>query len=85
VRGATWNDIVDLAIWEVLEAGLSAPQVTRRISALLGDLLADLPAERHAPLLRYQRRLQTAVSGSVEPQEVGSWLVGDRQGIGGAG
>ena len=65
VRGATWNDIVDLGIWEVLEAGLSAPQVTRRISALLSDLLADLPADRHAPLLRYRRRLHAAVTESV--------------------
>ena len=84
VRGATWNDIVDLAIWEVLEAGLSAPQVTRRISALLSDLLADLPAERHAPLLRYRQRLHAAVTESVNPTDAGLWLVGDSQGIGGA-
>ena len=83
VRGATWNDLVDLAIWEVLDAGLSAPQVTRRISALLDDLLADVPAERHAPLLRYRQRLQAAVDASVGAQNAGPWLVGDRQGIGG--
>ena len=71
------------AIWEVLEAGLTAPQVTRRISALLDDLLADLPAERHAPLLRYRQRLHAAVTESVNPQDAGPWLVGDRQGIGG--
>ena len=82
MRGVTWSDIVDLGIWEVLEAGLSAPQVTRRISALLGDLLADLPTERHAPLLRYRRRLHAAVSESVKPQDAGPWLVGDSQGIG---
>jgi len=83
VRGVTWSDIVDLAIWEVLEAGLSAPQVTRRISALLSDLLADLPAERHAPLLRYRQRLHAAVTASVNPQDPGPWLLRDSQGIGG--
>ena len=84
VRGTTWNDIVDLGIWEVLEAGLTAPQVTRRISALLDDLLADLPAERHPPLLRYRQRLHGAVTELVNPQDTGPWLVGDKQGIGGA-
>ncbi len=83
VRGATWSDVVDLAIWEVLEAGLTAPQVTRRISALLSDLLTDLPAERHAPLLRYRQRLHEAVTESVQPRDAGPWLVGDNQGIGG--
>jgi uncharacterized membrane protein len=83
VRGATWSDIVDLAIWEVLEAGLTAPQVTRRISALLSDLLIDLPAQRHPPLLRYHQRLHAAVTESVNPTDAGRWLVGDSQGIGG--
>ena len=67
----------------MLEAGLSAPQVTRGISALLSDLLADLPAERHAPLLRCRQRLHAAVTASVNPQGAGPWLVGDNQGIGG--
>ena len=83
VQSATWDDIVDLAIWEVLEAGLEAPQVTRRLSALLDDLIDDLPAERHPPLLRYRHRLRTAVTESVHPNDAGPWLVGDLQGIGG--
>ena len=83
VQSATWDDIVDLAIWEVLEAGLGAPQVTRRLSALLSDLIDDLPAERHPPLLRYRHRLRTAVTELVHPNDAGPWLVGDLQGIGG--
>lgn len=83
VPGPTWNDIVDLAIWEVLEAGLEAPQITRRLSALLGDLLADLPADRHPPLQHYLNRLRTAVTESVGPRNAGRWLTGDRQGLGG--
>jgi uncharacterized membrane protein len=84
VPGPTWTDIVDLAIWEVLEAGLEAPQITRRLSALLGDLLADLPTDRHPPLLRYLHRLRSAVTASIDPRDAGRWLTGDRQGLGGS-
>jgi uncharacterized membrane protein len=84
----TWNDIVDLALWEVLEAGLQSPQVTRRLTALLDDLLADLPAERHDPLLRHRARLRAAVTASTltdpgNAEAAGPWLIGDRQGLGG--
>ena len=81
---ATWSDVVDLALLEILEAGLRAPQVTRRLSALLPDLLADLPERTHAPLLRYQRRLTDEVTRAVPEQDHAIWLVGDRQGIGGS-
>ena len=67
----------------MLEAGLTAPQVTRRISALLADLLADLPAHRHAPMLRYLQRLHAAVAATVNPSDAEPWLIGDIQGIGG--
>ncbi len=82
--GATWPDVVDLALLEIIEAGLRAPQVTRRLSALLGDLLADLPEATHAPLLRYQRRLTDEVTSAVPAQDHAIWLTEDRQGIGGS-
>jgi hypothetical protein len=82
VGSPAWRDIVDLSIREVLEADPTAPQVTRRLTALLHDLLADLPADRHPPLLRYRRRLRTAAAKSTDCQEAGPRLVGDRQGIG---
>lgn len=84
VRSASWSDIVDLSIWEVLEAGLGSPQITRRLNAMLTDLFADLPPERHPPLLRYRERLHAAVAEAVGPQNAGPWLIGDRQGIGGS-
>ncbi|MGS0688278.1 DUF2254 domain-containing protein [Nakamurella sp. GG22] len=83
VPSATWSDIVDLAIWEVLEAGLDAPQVTRRLSSLIGDLLEDLPADRHPLLLRYRDRLRTEVAASVGAEDAASRLRPDRQGLGG--
>lgn len=83
LRGATWPDVVDLALLEVLEAGLEQPQITRRVSALLADLLADLPDEQDEPLRRYQRRLTDQVH-SVHPLDHDVWLTGDRQGLGGS-
>ena len=82
VPGSSWSDVVDLAIREMLEAGIGAPQITRRLTALLDDLLADLPVARHAPLLRYRHRLHTAVTGSVPSGQTDFWLTGDRQGLG---
>ena len=58
----TWPDVVDLALLEILEAGGDAPQITPRTTALLSDLLDDLPPERHEPLLRHRHRLAGQVS-----------------------
>lgn len=84
VTAPTWSDIVDLAVWEVLEAGSSSPQVTRRLSDLLDGLLADLPADRHPPLHRYRDRLRAVVTGLVGADQAPAWLTADRQGVGGA-
>jgi uncharacterized membrane protein len=84
VPSPTWTDIVDLALLEVVEAGLSQIQVVRRLTALLNDLLADLPEPRHPPLLRYKRRLSTGVSEQLTPEYRSIALTGDRQGIGGS-
>lgn len=83
VPAATWSDIVELAVWEVLEAGVGEPQVTRRLSSLFADLLADLPTDRHPPLVLFRDRLRSEVAASVGPGDVGSRLLPDRQGIGG--
>ncbi|MGW0856367.1 DUF2254 domain-containing protein [Streptomyces sp. NPDC002690] len=79
-----WDDLVDLAFEEVRrcvpEAG---PQVTRRLLAGLDDLLAAVPAEREAPLLRHRALLVMAVERtSPEHAERTFALVPDRKGIG---
>jgi uncharacterized membrane protein len=81
VRAAGWSDLVDLALLEILEAGRDEPQVSRRMTVLLSDLVEDLPYERHEPLLRYQRRL---VSHHSSAPDHATWLIGDRQGLGGS-
>jgi hypothetical protein len=83
LRSPTWSDITDLALLEVVDAGLSQFQVTRRLTAMLNDLLADLPEERHKALLRYKRRLAQGIETlPAEYQTVAH--TGDRQGIGGS-
>ncbi len=83
LRAPTWSDIVDLALLEVVDAGLGQFQVTRRVTAMLNDLLADLPESRHSALLRYKRRLAQGIETlPVEYQAIAH--TGDRQGIGGS-
>ena len=84
VRAPSWSDIVDLAVWEVIDAGATSPQVTRRLSRLLDDLLADLPPDRHPVLVRYRELLNSSVRELVGPERAETWLTGDRQGIGGS-
>ncbi len=80
----TWSDVVDLALMEIADVGISQPQVTRRLTALLTDLLGELPEHRHAPLLRYQRLLARGVCEQLPAEYQDIALTGDRQGIGGS-
>jgi hypothetical protein len=56
----------------------------RRMKALTSDLIAALPAERHAHLRHYRERLNASIARSfediLEQQEA---AVEDRQGLGG--
>jgi len=83
VPSPRWSDIVDLAFVEIVEAGASQPQVTRRLTALLDDLIADLPDDRHPPLVRHKRRIVERVAATHGGEELDQWLTGDRQGLGG--
>ena len=54
VPGPTWESFVGLALDEIRLFGAGSIQVTRRLRALLVDLLAVAPPGRHAPV---QQRL----------------------------
>lgn len=84
-RYASWGDIVTLGLLEIIEFGQDQPQVTRRLTALLSDLLRDLPPERHPALLQMQAILADRVhlDGDLAQQRFA--LHPDRQGIGGSG
>jgi len=83
VPRASWQDVVDLALLEVLAAGVDAPQVTRRLRVLLDDLIADLPDQHRPPLLVYRTRLVERVQHRY-PDDAVARLTGDHQGIGGS-
>jgi uncharacterized membrane protein len=83
VPRASWQDVVDLALLEVIVVGVHEPQVTRRLVALLDDLITDLPESRRPALVAHRSRLVEQVE-HLNPGHAAVWLVGDRQGIGGA-
>lgn len=82
VPGATWDDVLDLCLLEVIECSSDQPQVTRRLSALLADLFEDVPEDRRPAVGRYRRLLEDGVRRSGH--DTRTWLRGDRQGVGGA-
>ncbi len=78
----TWPDVVDLALREIRLAGLQQPQVTRRLSALLTDLAADLPAERAVCVRAHLDAMQRQTRDVLPADEAAFALEPDPQGIG---
>ncbi|MGC0422513.1 DUF2254 domain-containing protein [Embleya sp. AB8] len=80
---ALWSDVVDLSLTEIRLYGAGAPQVTRRLSAVLADLLEITPPARCPDLLRQRTLLREAVE-RAHPDAPGRQfaLEPDRQGIG---
>ncbi|HSK32177.1 MAG TPA: DUF2254 family protein, partial [Propionicimonas sp.] len=83
-RAPSWVDGGDLALLEVVLFGHNQPQVTRRVTALVDDLVHDLPDERDAALLAMQRQLVALVEETwASPELIRTALNPDRQGLGG--
>jgi uncharacterized membrane protein len=78
-----WDDFLLLALDEIRFCGASSVQVTRRLMALIKNLLAVLPAERHAALRHWERRVQSTILRTFEDvEEKKEASVADRQGLG---
>ncbi|MET8677354.1 DUF2254 domain-containing protein [Streptomyces sp. NPDC004647] len=78
-----WPDLLDLALVEIRGCGSAAPQVTRRMFALLDDLLLSAPEERRASLLRHRALLvQSVARAQPDPADREFSVHPDRQGIG---
>ena len=80
-----WEGYVRLGFDEIRLAGSGSPQVTRRLSLALDDLLAVAPADRQQPLT-YQRDLlngSARAAASSKPDGKAA-LVPDASGIGSA-
>jgi uncharacterized membrane protein len=79
----TWDDYLLLALDEIRAYGADSVQVMRRMKALIQNLTAVLPNERHAGLRDWERRLQGSIARSFsDAQEKRDASVADRQGLG---
>lgn len=78
----TWDDLIELALDEIRAFGAGQYQVARRLLALLDDLLADLPENRHAALNAQHDLLVDAVGSAMPASQRKAAEVPDRQGIG---
>jgi uncharacterized membrane protein len=79
----SWDDFLHLGFEEILSYGAKSVQIMRRMKALITDLLAVLPPERHAGLKYWQERLTASIIRSFEDaEEKLSAFAEDRQGLG---
>jgi len=79
----TWPELLDLSLTEIRHYGADAPQIPRRMRAILEDLLADTPEERHAELRAHLARLDSAIDRAyADPVERAHARQADPLGIG---
>jgi len=84
VPGRSWEEFLSLAVTEIRLYGDTAPQVCRRLRALLEGLLAAAPAEHRAAVTAELARLDAGVETSFPEAELRAFVrVSDGQGIGG--
>ncbi|MFE4632539.1 DUF2254 domain-containing protein [Streptomyces sp. NPDC056773] len=78
-----WTELADLALTEIRLYGAGSPQLTRRLAAVLDDLVRNAPAEHLPCLERHQRLLEETVRGTLLlPGDQDFALIPNRQGIG---
>ena len=78
-----WDAYVALAFDEIRLAGVSSPQVTRRLIAAFQDLIGVAPADRCAAIEEQRDLLEASVRSSGRARrDVEFALASDRQGIG---
>jgi len=83
IRFPTWVDFLTLAFDEIRMCGATSVQVMRRMEAAIADLIATLPAERHAALRSCQQRLTSSIARSfADEADRREASVEDRQGLG---
>ena len=83
VPSPTWDDFLHLAFEEIRFCGATSIQVMRRMRALISDLIAALPPERHLALEHHRERLNTTIARAFADEEDKlDASVEDRQGLG---
>ena len=85
VTSRTWDDYLTLGVVEILEYGSTSTQVTRRLRAMLGDLLRSVHTANRPAVRAQIDRLDAALAEDVPEgarREFASRA--DRQGLGGS-
>ncbi len=78
-----WEDFVELGLTEIREYGATSAQITRRLRALLAELLETVRPEHRAAVEEELRRLDATVAeGWRDSIDLDRAVVADRQGIG---
>ncbi len=78
-----WEDFVTLGLTEIREYGATSVQITRRLRALLEELLETVRPEHRAAIEEELRRLDANVADSWrDTVDLDRATVADRQGIG---
>jgi uncharacterized membrane protein len=84
-RTPDWNDFVHLAVTEIRHYGKDSIQVTRRLRAMLENLVELLPSRRAPLLQRELRMLEAATKRSFpDPDDQALAEGSDLQGMGGS-
>jgi len=79
----TWEAFLELAVDEIIVYGAGSIQVTRRLRALLDDLLTSAPPSRRPPVSERVATLQRAVSRALPDAALAAEAMEpDHQGIG---
>ncbi len=71
-----------LSMTEIIRYGADAPQVVRRLRAVLDELELTLPAERHPAIARQRILLQAAVESALPAPFEAVASIPDRHGLG---
>jgi uncharacterized membrane protein len=80
-----WPDFVMLAVSEIRHYGGGSLQIDRRLRAMLGRLIEELPADRHPPLEAELALLRSTVERTFRDEEDRKRAaVADYQGVGGS-
>ena len=77
-----FDGLIVLSLTEVIRYGADAPQVTRRLHAVLDELESTVPAERQAAIARQRSLLEAAVSAALPAPFASVASVADREGLG---
>jgi uncharacterized membrane protein len=77
-----FEQLLTLSLTEIIRYGADAPQVVRRLFALLDEIELQLPADRRAVIVEHRQLLSDAVDAALPAPFATVSLVADRRGLG---